>query len=63
MYVQWPGISICKDTKLKKLFFEIENYKDKKIRSSKVIFPLTMSDVIIKIPKEEHKKNFLCKNL
>ena len=50
-----------KDTKLKKLFFEIKSYKGKKMQSSRVIFPFTMSHVIIKIPKEEHKKNFCAK--
>ena len=50
--------NFCKDTKLKTLFTEIENHKDKKMQPSKVIFPLTMSHVIIKIPNEEHKKNF-----
>ena len=47
--------NFCEDTKLNKLFFEIENHKHKKMQSSKVIFPLTKSHVIIKIPKEEHK--------
>ena len=42
-----------KYTKLKKLFFGIENYKDKKMQQSKIISPLTMSHVIIKIPKDD----------
>ena len=58
MYSAW---NFYKDTKLKKLFFGIENYKDETMQSPKVIFPLTMSHVIIIIPKEEHKKNFCAK--
>ena len=45
--------NFCKYTKLKKLFFEMENHKDKKMQQSKIIFPLTMSHVIIKIPKDD----------
>ena len=67
MYVQWPGISVKIQTKLKKLFFEIENYKDKKTQSSKVIFSLdnescNYQNTKRRIPDEEHKKKFLCKN-
>ena len=45
--------NFCKDTKLKKLFFEIENYKDEMIQSSEVIFLMTMGHLIMKIPKDD----------
>ena len=57
----YSGLEFLQDAKLKKLLFEIENSKDKKMQSSKVIFPLTVSHVIIKISKEEHKIIFCAK--
>ena len=39
----------------------MEYHKDKEMQSSKGIFPLTMSHVLIKIPKEEHEKIFVQK--